>query len=182
MKEGIRVIGITSGPIGNKDAVVFGIIIRSGVIEGALSTRVAVNGCDGTKKILRMIAGSRFKTQIKAIALNGIAIAGLNVVDVNELEKKLNVNVFIVTRKKPKVMKLVGAVKKFSTSNGLDRNSQIKIIKEFAKNTPRRFGSFYIQGRVAGGMENISAMLFDAVRASHIVARALATGESKGRI
>jgi endonuclease V-like protein UPF0215 family len=182
MKEGIRTIGIASGPIGRKSTVVFGIIIRSGIIEGALSTRVDVNGCDGTRKILHMISRSRFKAQIKAIALNGIAIAGLNIIDVKKLEDKLGIRVFVITRKKPRVAKLVHALEKFSAANGLESGAQVKIIKDFSKNNPRRLGAFYVQGSSIDDAKNIAPMLFEAVRASHIIARAAAAGESKGRI
>lgn len=182
MKDGIRIIGITSGPIDKTNTVVFGIIMRSGMIEGALSTRVKVNGCDGTQKILRMISRSRFKTQIKAVALNGIAIAGLNVIDIKKLESKLGISIFVVTRKRPRVARLVMAIKRFSAARGLECMAQIKIIKDFSKNKPRRFGAFYVQGSSADDIKNISQMLFEAVRTSHIISRAAIAGESKGRI
>ena len=103
MKKGIRIISFASGPINGKKALIVGVISRENVIEGILSGNVEVDGFDSAKKIISLIKKSRFREQIKIVALNGIAIAGLNVVNVYKIKKDLKIG-FIFRAKIPRLL------------------------------------------------------------------------------
>ena len=72
-------------------------------IDGVLSTKVSVDGNDSTKRLIEMINNCKFKPQLQCVFLNGIAVAGFNVVDVKELSKKTGLPLIIVIRRNPDI-------------------------------------------------------------------------------
>ena len=82
MKEGVRYIAIASGPKEKgKDSILVGVVFRNSYIEGLVSSTVKSDGTDSTDKIIRMIKHSKFRDQIRVLLFNGIALAGLNIID-----------------------------------------------------------------------------------------------------
>jgi hypothetical protein len=196
IKEGARIIAITSGPITRKnrkkelgtDTLTVGVIGRRGAIEGILSCYIECDGNDATRKIIHMISKSRFKEQIKIIALNGIALAGLNVVNVDLLEKKLKVDVIIITRDKPRPSKLLSAIEVYRNESITEKRNlnadekRLLVKRANARNIFHEEG-FYIQTRKEiGNIRSNIVQCFELLRLSHIIARGVKTGESRGRI
>ncbi|MCL4389195.1 DUF99 family protein [Candidatus Marsarchaeota archaeon] len=185
MKSGIRIAAITSGPISKKNekregvALAVAVIGSANGIEGVLSSRVAVDGFDSTGKIIRMIKRSRFREQVKAVALNGIAIAGLNIVDVEELYKKLRCPVIIVTRKRPRRSLLARSVRLVGKS-GSEKKMKIALLKN--QNAARKMEGFYVQAHPDIDIGAIVATSAHLLRLSHMISSGIARGESKGRI
>ena len=89
VKKEIRVIGIDDAPFdkfNDSKVLIVGVVMRGGSwIDGILSTKVDVDGIDSTNRIIEMINKCKFKPQLQCIFLNGIAVAGFNVIDVKEL-------------------------------------------------------------------------------------------------
>lgn len=198
MKNGIRIIAITSGPFIRQNIIkpktdkkhadkknkvlIIGVIGRKNTIEGILSKYIDINGNDAADKIIRMIRHSRFFNQIKLIALNGIAIAGLNIVDIYKIKKQLGIDAMVITRDKPRPGKLINALKKFGKGNKEDIKNQINIIKKYEKENIYH-EKFYIQTLLdLGDIKNIIASSTELLRLSHLIARGVQTGESKGRL
>ncbi len=204
MKNGSRIIAITSGPfirktgtktnksikisLKNKKILTVGVIGRKNVVEGIVSTYIDIDGSDSTDKIIKMIKHSRFFSQIKLIALNGIALAGLNIVDIYQLKKQLKLDALIITRNKPRPNKLINALKtaaKQNRTNSENENNKIKIdqINKYKNEHIFYEKNFYIQ--TALDLENIKNIVEPAIallRLSHLIARGVQTGESKGRL
>lgn len=182
MKGGIRIAAVATGPATKgKDSLVVCVIMRGGVIEGVLSTSAMTDGTDSTRKIISMIRRSRFREQVKLIALNGIAIAGLNVVDIRRAAKSLKVDFAVLTRHRPRKALLLKALKSLSEQTGTDTEERVKIVKEMAGLEFAKVGGFFVQSS-AEVTENLATLVFEALRISHLVARGVATGESKGRV
>jgi endonuclease V-like protein UPF0215 family len=115
MKQQLRVLGIDDSPFKFKDerALVVGALVRvPNYLEGVLTTDVAVDGDDATSRIAEMISGSRYCEQIKAVMLDGIAVAGFNVIDIENLSKSLEIPVITVTRDRPDMEKMRSALEK----------------------------------------------------------------------
>ena len=184
MKKGIRSIAIASGPIdGRRRALIVGVVGRFGVIEGVVSSSVAVDGDDATAAILKMIRRSRFCEQIRIIALNGIAIAGLNVIDAQLLEKGLGVKIVVLTRSMPRPRLLVRALKELSKTSKENVEKRIALVEAQAKIKRVRCAGIYLQGAINfGEMKKLAGSIYDLLRIAHLVARGVETGESKGRI
>jgi len=105
VKPEIRVLGIDDGaftPHSRERVDVVGVVFRGGYwVDGFMHTRVQVDGMDATKKLAQMIAESPHYEQLRVIMLNGITLAGFNVVDIAELHEKAKLPVIAVTRDKP---------------------------------------------------------------------------------
>lgn len=184
MKSGSAFVAVASGPIQDrKRALIVGIVAREGKIEGILSSSVAVNGEDATKRITSMIAGSRFGEQAKIVALTGIAIAGLNVVDVPALEKALNANTIVFTRARPEPKKLVYALIAFAKKSGTKVKERIALVRKQAKRKTFSVEGFHLQSTMEKHeLSAFAAQTFEMLRIAHLVASGMETGESRGRI
>ena len=105
VKPEIRVLGIDDGVFvpHTKDVVdVVGVVYRGGYwLDGVMRTEVEVDGTDATEKIASMIRDSPHYDQIRVVVLNGVTLAGFNVVDIKKLFKKVGLPVIAVTREKP---------------------------------------------------------------------------------
>jgi len=105
VKPEIRVLGIDDGvftPHSNELVDVVGIVYRGGYwLDGFMHTRVRVDGLDATEKLVEMITGSSHYPQLRVIMLNGVTLAGFNVVDIEELCQRVKLPVVAVTRDKP---------------------------------------------------------------------------------
>jgi len=105
VKPEIRVLGIDDGvftPHSNELVDVVGIVFRGGYwLDGFMHTKVRVDGLDATEKLVEMITSSPHYSQLRIIMLNGVTLAGFNVVDIEELSQKVKLPVVAVTREKP---------------------------------------------------------------------------------
>ena len=105
VKPEIRVLGIDDGvftPHSKKLADVVGVVFRGGYwLDGFMHTRVQVDGMDATDKLAQMITESPHYRQLRVIMLNGVTLAGFNVVDIAELHQKVKLPIIAVTRDKP---------------------------------------------------------------------------------
>jgi hypothetical protein len=105
VKPEIRVLGIDDGvftPHSKEMVDVVGVVYRGGYwLDGFMHTRVQVDGLDATQKLADMITRSPHYLQIRVVMLNGVTLAGFNVVDIEELCKGVNLPIIAVTRDKP---------------------------------------------------------------------------------
>jgi endonuclease V-like protein UPF0215 family len=105
VKPEIRVLGIDDGvftPHSKESADVVGVVFRGGYwLDGFMHTQVQVDGMDATEKIARMIMESPHYQQLRVIMLNGVTLAGFNIVDISELHKKTKLPVIAITRDSP---------------------------------------------------------------------------------
>lgn len=185
MKREIRVMGIDDGPFDKrvrKPVLVVGTIFRGGDwLDGVVSTYVEQDGYDATEKIAEMINKSKFVSQLRCIFLNGIAVAGFNVIDVLLLAKKTKKAVVVVVREYPDFEKIFAALKK------MKQEDKINIIKTFP--LLHKIGNVYVQA-VGYSTEEVRKIMKivctranvpEPLRASHLIAAGVVTGESRGR-
>ena len=195
MKSGIRIVGIDDSPFEKhgpgKKVLVVGVVQRRSIIEGVISSQVIKDGSDATKKIIEMIHESRFLPQVRLVLMNGIMLAGFNVVDINKLSKGIGVPVIALTRRKPDMSSVISALKKSSkTRKEYERKSTIinkaglsaavTINSEIAG-----LNKAYIQ--TAGiDVEEAKVLLnrfgVGPLRLAHIIGSGVIKGESSGRI
>ncbi len=175
MKENVRVLALSSGPIQhNKRVPLIGVVARAGgLVEGVLASFVDVNGSDGTQRIIKMLRTSQFREQVRIIALNGIAIAGLNVLDLEGLRRKLGVEVISLTKRKPHKRELLRAIKSFSKRTHEDTHARENFINSLKGNEFAEH-DFYFQTtlpqKYAG---KIAVKAWDLIRLSYLIARGI---------
>jgi endonuclease V-like protein UPF0215 family len=115
IKPEIRVLGVDDGifkPHTKSFVPVVGVVFRGGYwLDGVMHTKVRVDGFEATRKIASMIKGSPHYKQLRVIMLNGVTIAGFNVVDIKRLNADTGLPVIAVTRDKPNFEEIHEALK-----------------------------------------------------------------------
>lgn len=184
-KREIRALGIDDSPFKKftkGSILVVGTIFRGGtLIDGILTTKVAIDGTNSTKKLIEMVNKSKFKPQLRCILLNGIALAGFNVIDIEELNKKTRIPVIVVIRKYPDFKKIEETLKK------INQHKKYKLIQKAGP--VEQVGKIYIQrkGITKKKAEEIlkltctRSLIPEPIRVAHLIAGGIVTGESKGK-
>jgi endonuclease V-like protein UPF0215 family len=183
MKEGVRYIAIASGPIGKSKPILIGVIFRNGYIEGLLSTSITANGTDSTARIISMVKRSRFGDQIRILLLNGIALAGLNIIDPIKLEKRLSSKVVLLNKRKQNAAELVNALNEFSRRTKANVDNRKAIVERSRNMNTLKVNGLHMQSSIEENyLKRFAETAFKALRVAHIIARGVSTGESKGRL
>ncbi|HQU16975.1 MAG: hypothetical protein B7Z66_12350 [Chromatiales bacterium 21-64-14] len=99
-----HVIGFDDAPFASEhrgDVRVVGAVYTGLRLDGVLFSKVRRDGINATRRLVEMVSGSRFMPRTHVLLLQGIALAGFNVVDVNGLYDALRIPVIVVVRKTP---------------------------------------------------------------------------------
>ena len=190
MKSQIRVLGIDDGAFrfGDESVCVTGVVMRlPNYIEGVMVCEVAVDGeLDATERLLEMISSSRYLDQLNLILIDGIALGGFNVVNVERLYDQLGVPVATITRDKPDFKEIESALKKhfddFEIRLALMRKVDIEEYETDHK--PLYIGRIGIGERELKeilAMSTVRGALPEPLRVAHLIAAAMSKGESHGR-
>lgn len=183
-RKEIRVIGIDDAPFDkhtNSNGLLVGTIHRGGAyLDGVLSTKVRVDGTNATHKISEMINSSKFKQHLRCIFLNGIAVAGFNIIDIARLNKNTGIPVMVVIRNYPRYKTIYAALTK------MGKPQRQKLIDKAPR--PVKIHRVYVQ--LAGIDEQRAKHLLELtctranvpepLRTAHLIARGVTWGESKG--
>ncbi|MAG91286.1 hypothetical protein CMO83_01260 [Candidatus Woesearchaeota archaeon] len=184
VKDEIRVIGIDDSPFNkfkDKKILVVGVVMRGGSwIDGILSTKAAVDGSDATKNIIKMINRCKFKPQLQCIFLDGIAVGGFNIIDVQELNKKTKLPVIVVIRRKPDIKNIK------STLIRIKKKEKIKLLEKAGEVS--KIGDIFVQltgidlqkARKILKIVCTRSFLPEPIRLAHLIAQGVVAGESKG--
>ncbi len=180
MKSGVRILAFDDSAFGSEDdsSLVVGVIGRENTVEGVMSFRVVVDGDDSTVKIIDKISKSRFLDQIKVIAVHGISLAGLNLVDIEELNMKLCLPVICIVRSRPHAAKLERAIRIAGAEE------KLPVLKRINKIKSKRIEGFYAQyiGMSDSEAKSMVPKAFEMIRLAHMISSGISKGESKGRI
>lgn len=183
-KKEIRFVGIDDSPYTKSDkaSLLIGTFFRGGLaLDGVMSCSAAVDGDDATESIAGMILKSRFRRQIQCIFLDGIAVAGFNVVDVQELHQRTKMPVIVVMRRYPdldgmrKALVKMGQERKFAViqkAGPITRMNNILI---------QRIGLSSTQAKEFLTIACTRSFLPEPIRVAHLIAAGVVRGESRGR-
>jgi hypothetical protein len=180
-----HVLSIDDGPFRkfhDGNALIIGIITAGeGLVEGVLTTRFPVDGAAAAEALARWIAASRFKPVLRAVLVNGITIAGLGVVDIAELGRRLGLPVISVLRRCPGSSDLIEALR----AAGLeDRIPIVERSGPFHRFRGIHFTAAGIEPADAAGILEAEAgrsHLPEGIRLAHIIGQGIVLGESHGR-
>ncbi|MFO1432267.1 MAG: DUF99 family protein [Candidatus Competibacteraceae bacterium] len=104
MAEFSHVVGFDDAPFSpdhRGDVLVVGAVFCQLRLEGVLSAKVRRDGINATRVLAGMVSTSRFRPQLQAVLLQGIAMAGFNVIDMRMLHQWLGIPVIAVARRQP---------------------------------------------------------------------------------
>jgi endonuclease V-like protein UPF0215 family len=83
------------------DVLVVGAVHAGTRLDGVLATRVRRDGANATERLIAVLTASRFHPQLQLIWLQGIALAGFNVVDIHRLHAATGLPVLVAARRRP---------------------------------------------------------------------------------
>jgi uncharacterized protein len=181
-----HVIGFDDCPFTREhrgDVRVIGTVFSGTQLEGVLSTTVRKDGANSTTQLIRLVAASKFQTQLQLLMLQGVALAGFNVIDAHKLSAALEVPVLIVARRQPGLTgirsalleRVSGGKRKWDLIARLGKMEacegvfvqRVGITLEDAGNVIKRTT---VQGKIP-----------EPLRAAHLIAGGITTGQSRGR-
>lgn len=152
-------------------------------LEGVLSLRVLRDGTDATTALAAAIARSKFARSAKVVLLQGIALAGFNVVDVHGLAGLLELPVLVVMRRPPRYEKVQRALLE-RTPGGAEKWALIQ-----RAGPPEPAAGLYVQRAGIGLLPSaqliaelaVNGRIPEPLRVAHLIAGGVTTGESRGR-
>ncbi|VVB84830.1 Uncharacterised protein [uncultured archaeon] len=186
IKPEIRVLGIDDSALVDVNVVIIGAFMRGGAkLDGVLSSQITKDGMDATDGIIKMVAGSKHRGQIRAIMLDGVTYAGFNPVDIIRIYGETGIPVIVFMRSCPDFEKI-----KLALDHLPEKEKRWEIIN--------RAGRIY---RVDGenpvfiqfcGIEKESAIRIvrmtsthgnipEPLRLAHLIATGVVLGESTGK-
>jgi len=180
-----NVIGFDDAPFPREhrgDVRLVGVVCSRTRVDGILSDHVRRDGRNSTEVMVRMIAQGPFSTHVRAVILQGIAVAGFNVVDVWALHDALGLPVIAVARRLPDYAAIQRAL---AHRPGGDR--KWRLIR--AAGEMEKVGQVWIQrvGIEQGAARELLAAttlhgnLPEPLRMAHLIAGGITTGVSRGR-
>lgn len=181
-----NVVGFDDSPFPYEhrgDVRVVGAVCARTRLDGVLSTTVRRDGSNSTDRLIELVAASRFQAHIRAILLQGIALAGFNVVDLERLGAGLGVPVLVVVRKQPRLQMVKDALLE-RTAGGAEK---WKLIEKHG--ALERCGALWVQ-RVGLTLSEAGDLLAattshgnipEPLRLAHIIAGGVERGASRGR-
>ena len=181
-----HVLGIDDGPFEkgqDRKVPIVAVMMECGdLCEGVAITEFPVDGAGATEFLTDWIESLRLRPTLQGIVLGGITIAGLGVIDIRALAKGLEVPVLVVTRRDPANHRLDQALE----ASGL--TERLAVVNQ----TPPAFeaepGLFI--AHTGADRDEAEALLRatlrkskfpEPLRVAHLIARALVSGESRGR-
>jgi endonuclease V-like protein UPF0215 family len=189
MKQQIRVLGIDDSPFefGTGNALVVGALVRiPNYIEGVMKTEVVVDGTDSTEKIVEMVSESRYREQIKSILIDGIALAGFNLIDIELVHAELEIPILTITRDRPDLDRMKSALMKHFDDwrqryDLIARRELRQIVTEHNPLYASGLGLDWTEFEEIVRVSTVRGVVPEPLRIAHLIASAMTRGESYGR-
>ena len=189
MKQQIRLLSVDDSPFTftEKYATVIGVVMRGGsYIECVLRDQVSIDGDDATFVCKNMIKNTRHRKQLKAMLLDGIALGGFNVVDIEDIYSSTGLPIITVTRDKPDFNKIEDALKKnfkdWKQRLTLIKNGMLYEVKTSHNPIFVKCAGVSIEGaKEIIKLSTIRGVVPEPIRVAHLIASGIIRGESYGK-
>ena len=183
MKKEIRVLGVDDSPFEKtqKEVLVVGTLFRGGSwLDGVLSTYIEKDGDDSTTKLTELINSSKFKPQIQAIMVDGIAFGGFNIIDIEKLNQETGIPVIVIVRREPDIDLIERTLDKINMTD------KKKLIQKAGK--PVKVNEVFVQftGTTKEKVQELinitctRSYIPEPVRVAHLISAGVIKGESRG--
>ena len=161
---------------------VVGTVFTGPHLTGVVMGEVEKDGTDAAAKLAALVNGSRFVGHVQLVMLQGIALAGFNVVDVFALHQQLELPILVVVRRLPDLAAIQKALLKLPHGE-----QKWALIEQLGP--PEPAGKVYVQ-RVGLTAEEANLVIDrftlhghipEPLRIAHLIAGAVVDGHSRGR-
>jgi len=186
-----NVIGVDDAPFAREhrgDVLLVGAVCARTRLDGVLTARVRRDGANATSKVIELVRAAAGR-HLQAVLLQGIAVAGFNVVDVHTLHRALGLPVLVLMRRRPDF----SAIRRALFQGGPRQRGVSGAARKWRliekAGTPEPAQGLYVQ-RVGLTLEEAQSLIVrtrlhgslpEAIRLAHLIAGGLATGKSRGR-
>jgi endonuclease V-like protein UPF0215 family len=208
----VNVIGFDDGPFPRDhrgDVLLVGVVCSGTRLDGVVSGRVRRDGENSSRAIIRLVRESQFAAHLRTLMLQGIAVAGFNVVDIHAVSRALGVGVLVVMRRPPDLdsvrralfseaprerPSVRGAARKWEL---IERAGPIEPLGRSRRATARgarsglhdaaprlwvqRAGMTLEEARRVVEATTLHGNIPEPVRVAHLIAGGIVTGRSRGR-
>ena len=166
------------------DVLVVGAVYAGTRLDGVLSGSVRRDGANATRVLTELVRRSRFREQLQVVMLQGIALAGFNVVDIHGLHDALGLPVVVVSRRRPDLDAIRRALLRHVRAGA----RKWKLIERAGPMEP--LNGVWVQ-RVGFGVAEAQALLErfaihsvvpEPLRTAHLIAGGVGPGDSRQRV
>jgi len=185
LKRFSNVIGFDDAPFASNHTgavKVVGTVYARTQLNGILLGEVRRDGTDAATKLIRLIIESKFAQSVQLLMLQGIALAGFNVINVFELHEQLRLPVLVVCRKQPDMasirhalLQMRGGKKKWALIEKLGP------MEPAAHVYVQRVGLTHAQALNILQEFTVTGNIPEPLRVAHMIAGAIMCGQSSGR-
>ena len=181
-----NVVGFDDAPFARDhrgDVRIVGAVFARDRLDGVLVGRVRRDGANATRELVRLVADCKYAGHLQLVMLQGVALAGFNVVDVHELSQRLGLPALVVARRQPDNHAMHAALLKH-VPNG---HRKWRLVEQLGPMEPLRH--VFVQ-RVGLSREEAQGVLNrfavcghipEPLRVAHLIAGGIGTGQSRGR-
>lgn len=181
-----HVVGFDDAPFARAqrgDVLLVGAVYAGTRLEGVLAGKVRRDGANATRVLAELVSRSRFRPHLQLVLLQGIALAGFNVVDLVGLHAALGIPAMVVARKRPDLAKIRAALLEHVPGGArkwrlIERAGRMEAV---AGLYVQRAGISLDDAARALRRLAMSGKLPEPLRTAHLVAGGIATGESRHR-
>ncbi|MDX1532510.1 MAG: DUF99 family protein [Rhodothermales bacterium] len=166
------------------DVDVVGAVFGGERLHGIVRGRVRRDGADSARVLAALVNGSKYREHVQLIFLQGVALAGFNVVDVAALHAATGKPVLVVARKEPDRE----AVRRALLEHVPGGAQKWPLVERLGPMEPcagvwvQRVGLAPAAAEAAVRFHARFGRLPEPLRVAHLVATGLHFGESRGRV
>lgn len=142
---------------------------------------VEQDGSDATAVMAELVKEKKL-VHVRGVLMQGITVAGFNIVDINALAEELEMPVMVVMRKRPKMQKFLEALDKVKHAD--EKRALIEKagpIEACAGLWVHRAGLTLEEGREVIQRTTLHGAIPEPLRLAHIIAGGTTRGISRGR-
>ena len=181
-----NVVGFDDAPFSPShrgDVRLIGAVFCRTRLDGVLCSKVRRDGANATQRLIEMVRNSQFDQHIRAVLLQGIAVAGFNVIDVHTLCSSLDRPVLVVARRRPDLVTIHDTL--LTRVKGGER--KWKLIERAGKPEPlrdvfiQRVGMSLQQAEKLLEITTLHGKIPEPLRVAHLIAGGVTVGVSRGR-
>lgn len=165
------------------DVPLVGVAFSALRLEGVVLGHVRRDGANATDRIAALLTGSRFDTQTQVVLLQGITLAGFNVVDLEALSKRLGRPVLVVARRAPDLQAIEEALRTRVPGGA----RKWRLIQQAGPMEPcagvhvQRAGLTLTEAQALVQGLAVTGWVPEPLRVAHLIAGAIGSGHSRGR-